>query len=78
MFGTCSFEYCPCINRNIVECKVIMFKASSELISVLIETLWNVKNGNPRMSVARVQVLIETLWNVKVKVKLPVSRQLWY
>ena len=33
------------INRNIVECKDIIWKLTAEAFAVLIETLWNVK-GN--------------------------------
>ena len=36
--------YCSiCINRNIMECKVVIFTTSAESVLVLIETLWNVK-----------------------------------
>ena len=33
----------PCINRNIVECKVYNDENGSTFTAVLIETLWNVK-----------------------------------
>ena len=33
------------INRNIMECKVILLKTITYYTFVLIETLWNVKKG---------------------------------
>ena len=56
----------PCINRNIVECKVLiglLYSSISEY--VLIETLWNVKLSVVSPATESVPVLIETLWNVK-------------
>ena len=38
-------DYCDCINRNIVECKDSSFSFVWKLSSVLIETLWNVKDS---------------------------------
>ena len=35
---------CCCINRNIVECKVQRITVKTCIVSVLIETLWNVMN----------------------------------
>ena len=52
------------INRNIVECKAIIPQAWNSLMSVLIETLWNVKMELTRRCRSH-DVLIETLWNVK-------------
>ena len=53
------------INRNIVECKVVIGLRYFRSGYVLIETLWNVKalqrHEGPRIH----RVLIETLWNVK-------------
>ena len=34
----------PSINRNIVECKGLSFFRSNSVVTVLIETLWNVKH----------------------------------
>ena len=53
------------INRNIVECKVARTGISMAFTGVLIETLWNVKEGDSRVVTACDVVLIETLWNVK-------------
>ena len=54
------------INRNIVECKVRWIAtARAEGEDVLIETLWNVKDGNDTDWIRSTVVLIETLWNVK-------------
>ena len=54
-----------CINRNIVECKVLFVAKYYLQETVLIETLWNVKYNNIRAYDVDVCVLIETLWNVK-------------
>ena len=55
-----------CINRNIVECKASSTIVSSPLrLHVLIETLWNVKQGMENRRKEMNLVLIETLWNVK-------------
>ena len=56
---------CCGINRNIVECKVSLARSRSFSISVLIETLWNVKRVPTVPYLAKGAVLIETLWNVK-------------
>ena len=53
------------INRNIVECKDRNPYATSYVLKVLIETLWNVKSCIRCNNVLRCVVLIETLWNVK-------------
>ena len=55
-----------CINRNIVECKGTKTSPFSVLSFVLIETLWNVKNGESLDVFTPADVLIETLWNVKI------------
>ena len=39
------------INRNIVECKVILSITVARTLSVLIETLWNVKWFQIRLTV---------------------------
>ena len=54
----------PSINRNIVECKVIITIYDRFIISVLIETLWNVKWEDTKLKTDADMVLIETLWNV--------------
>ena len=54
------------INRNIVECKEIIFDVIFTLDVVLIETLWNVKSDMAELMAGEEAVLIETLWNVKV------------
>ena len=36
-----------CFNRNIVECKAVIVLINYLLGCVLIETLWNVNNGDP-------------------------------
>ena len=53
------------INRNIVECKVVYAGFQALFVTVLIETLWNVKLPNTVVAVIGSLVLIETLWNVK-------------
>ena len=54
-----------CINRNIVECKLVKITKSLVLVgTVLIETLWNVNSFGEICHVSFCQVLIETLWNV--------------
>ena len=53
------------INRNIVECKVEWITVKTCIVSVLIETLWNVKRHMALIISALKTVLIETLWNVK-------------
>ena len=55
-----------CINRNIVECKGTKTSPFSVISFVLIETLWNVKNGESLDVFTPADVLIETLWNVKI------------
>ena len=57
--GDCS------INRNIVECKEHSDNIRMVFFSVLIETLWNVKNRKDGIPKWSYHVLIETLWNVK-------------
>ena len=58
---------CPdCINRNIVECKDVRAWHNLTRCSVLIETLWNVKNACKEFKKYEYEVLIETLWNVKL------------
>ena len=52
-------------NRNIVECKVNSEIEVVSIIVVLIETLWNVKEGRKADCIRDTGVLIETLWNVK-------------
>ena len=54
------------INRNIVECKEIFIYIQNVDKSVLIETLWNVKEYVILLLERAVKVLIETLWNVKM------------
>ena len=56
------------INRNIMECKVINGFKPLLVISVLIETLWNVKIRAQETLYQWEYVLIETLWNVKLYV----------
>ena len=54
------------INRNIVECKTRRIAWVCVGVSVLIETLWNVKQyENGSLQLSGDLVLIETLWNVK-------------
>ena len=53
------------INRNIMECNVPYYDEETTAITVLIETLWNVKVEIVLLSVLYATVLIETLWNVK-------------
>ena len=54
------------INRNIVECKVCDSRQSNVCrVTVLIETLWNVKTQDVERRKSLSVVLIETLWNVK-------------
>ena len=54
------------INRNIVECKEAKAMKVLDMIQVLIETLWNVKQLFEGSVVKCIhKVLIETLWNVK-------------
>ena len=55
------------INRNIVECKVGQLMGALTGKTVLIETLWNVKEIAVRNPSFVFHVLIETLWNVKWK-----------
>ena len=52
-------------NRNIVECKEVYCRRYRSREKVLIETLWNVKEGPGGHRWTRAGVLIETLWNVK-------------
>ena len=54
------------INRNIVECKDVRAWHNLTRCSVLIETLWNVKNACKEFKKYEYEVLIETLWNVKL------------
>ena len=54
-----------CINRNIVECKVICVEELLSAAAVLIETSWNVKFSTESFLDCVVSVLIETSWNVK-------------
>ncbi len=54
-----------CINRNIVECKVICAASIAVSSVVLIETQWNVKSFNDVDIIHLYFVLIETQWNVK-------------
>ena len=52
------------INRNIVECKLVISWRVIKRRNVLIETLWNV-NRFANYTIPFVgRVLIETLWNV--------------
>ena len=55
-----------CINRNIVECKVVS-DSPAEVMAffVLIETSWNVKFDGTVCCGGIQAVLIETSWNVK-------------
>ena len=53
------------INRNIVECKVNFLSPFHSMDTVLIETLWNVKQVVLLAVILICSVLIETLWNVK-------------
>ena len=55
------------INRNIVECKGAYPEKQMRTPSVLIETLWNVKDLNFCHYSLSSFVLIETLWNVKMQ-----------
>ena len=57
------------INRNIVECKGKLEWYFTVISSVLIETLWNVKEYSRSAFLVPEEVLIETLWNVKVCVQ---------
>ena len=64
--ATQSVELFCAYNRNIVECKVFnIMHDFSVVMTVLIETLWNVKFYNLEVSCLSAIVLIETLWNVK-------------
>ena len=54
------------INRNIVECKFRINRNPLVLITVLIETLWNVNEYRRMLKQKASQVLIETLWNVNL------------
>ena len=56
----------PCINRNIVECKLIYRTGRRQAFSVLIETLWNVNSSPDTTQNIELKVLIETLWNVNI------------
>ena len=52
------------INRNILECKSLLWPVLWAWFSVLIETYWNV-NSDPGLKYYSVDaVLIETYWNV--------------
>ena len=62
-----------CINRNIVECKSTKHWLINRAFLVLIETLWNVNNGESIDVFTPADVLIETLWNVNKFAK----RTLW-
>ena len=53
------------INRNIVECKDEINVRIASHLTVLIETLWNVKYNEKLLADELGFVLIETLWNVK-------------
>ena len=39
------------INRNIVECKELLFYSANNQSQVLIETLWNVKFSDPELQI---------------------------
>ena len=65
MWLTSSYEVGLGINRNIVECKEAENWNCKMGISVLIETLWNVKCYISDCGGSVNIVLIETLWNVK-------------
>ena len=67
-----------CINRNIVECKEINRKKCCGFLSVLIETLWNVKVDVAAMLTKATIVLIETLWNVKTNTSKWQIGAKWY
>ena len=54
------------INRNIVECKFILFVIPTRSIYELIETLWNVNSEHFLFDFDLEQELIETLWNVNI------------
>ena len=65
-FAPESHAHASGINRNIMECKVpYMHWWTFFGYFVLIETLWNVKNGEQNPARGDGSVLIETLWNVK-------------
>ena len=55
----------PCINRNILECKVVNITERFDFAIVLIETYWNVKTKAADQVIDPAKVLIETYWNVK-------------
>ena len=42
------------INRNILECKVLITTFFAAFLQVLIETYWNVKSSPPTFTTARV------------------------
>ena len=74
--GTTTRE--ECINRNILECKVINHHPFDNQKQVLIETYWNVKTEKPLLYVYRYLVLIETYWNVKLSDCMYYSHQTPY
>ena len=49
-----------------MECKDVLPVSEVHIISVLIETLWNVKIETVLNTLHQAVVLIETLWNVKM------------
>ena len=55
------------INRNILECKVILCPTQRACFFVLIETYWNVKIFAVISVPFTVSVSIETYWNVKMR-----------
>ena len=55
------------INRNIVECKLVIDPKRTPNAYVLIETLWNVNITRKEKYLYELCVLIETLWNVNLE-----------
>ena len=55
------------INRNIVECKFLIYSDAGRSRLELIETLWNVNVVNQVLREIWLTELIETLWNVNAK-----------
>ena|GEM_PF-6833583 len=53
-----------CINRNILECKLVSLVFRPRSNKVLIETYWNVNERKTMLFVHGIAVLIETYWNV--------------
>ncbi len=56
-----------------MECKDVFIRLVGTKLSVLIETLWNVKWRNEKTPYLKEIVLIETLWNVKKEEAAPIE-----